>query len=209
MNTKADYCLSNEDIIRLIPFEVPIYHYSELKNINSVFEMVHPNNAAIIYYETERDGGCMMGHWTCLTLSPKSRTVKSNNDLSFSVNFFDSYGLEPDEQKEKINDWQLKISGMIKDTLTKLLYDSSDDITVEYNEQPLQKRNIKVNTCGRHCVCRIMAVDMPLDKYQKFMRLKGTTPDDKVIEITNLILTGKKSAEEVANTLNEMINEMI
>lgn len=208
-----EYCLTREDMERCIPFECPIYHYSELKNFNDIFDFCHPNNSCILYFETERNGNMLGGHWTCLTLSPKSQSIDSNNDLTFSINFFDSYGLKPDYQKDKINDAQLEVSNMAENVLSRLLYDASDDINIEYNEKPLQLMSKKgskkqVNTCGRHVICRIMCVDLPLDKYQKFMTLPGSTPDQKVLELTNPILKGELKASEVMNKLREMVMEM-
>jgi hypothetical protein len=205
---KLNYCLTDADMKRLIPFEVPIFHYSQLKSLNSVFELTSLNNAAIIYFETERQGGTMCGHWTCLTMSPKSKSIDSTNDLSFSINFFDSYGVKPDDEKEEISEENLRISGMVQDVLTKLLYDASDDITIEYNEKPLQSRKKGVNTCGRHVVARIMAVDTPLDQYQRFMRLKGSSADDKVMEITTPILLNKARSDDVADKFVKLINSV-
>lgn len=214
------YTLTGEDVQKCIPFECPIYHYSDLKDLDSLQEMLHPNDCCVLFFETGRRedksqaelNTTLFGHWVCLTLSPKSSSIRSKNDLPFSVNYVNSYGVKPDDEKSYTNKEYQELIGQLKNVLSKLLYQASEGLDIEYNEEDLQEESTpkrEINTCGRHCVVRILLKDIPLDTYQKFLKLKGSTPDEKVCIITEPILKGEITAEQAMNKLNDLINDLI
>lgn len=206
--TKPAYSLTSEDMERLIPFDCPIHSYVDLKKFNSIDEMIYPNNCCIIFFETDRFENVVQGHWTCITVSPKSESIKkttTGEDSPYSIVYFNSYGTIPDDEKQKIDKKHQELIGQLDNTLTRLLYLSNNNI--EYNEQKLQKFRNGNNTCGRHCVCRIISKDYSLEEYQNFMNRRGTTPDDKVVILTNPVLLNKMSPKKLQLKLSELIIE--
>lgn len=209
LRQQIGYPLSDIDIEKCLPFEVNLYHYSALKNLDNLFDLLHPNNVCVIYFETGRtDDGARFGHWTALGIAPKSKSIKSKTDLPVSINYFNSYGTIPDDEKLNIDETYQQISNQSENILTQLLADAADSIDIEYNEEPLQKKGSEVNTCGRFCVVRLMLKDFPLDVVQKFLRLPGSTPDEKVCMITEPILNEGADPIKIQKNLIDLVISM-
>ena len=149
--------------------KVNIIPYNELKNYNSIDEVLSPYGQAVILYLTDNS----YGHWTALI------------DQGSHIEFFDSYQSKPDHEFDHINKKERK-SFNYKGVpyLSKLLQKSGR--AIEYNQQPMQKLGDGVNTCGRHCVVRILLKDIPLSDYQAIMQMFD--PDKLVTDLTNKLL---------------------
>src|SRR6185437_15941702 len=74
---------SEEDMRRLCEGKVKVVPYSHAKHAHNLDELLGPNRAAIILYETEPS----YGHW-CALFEVSSTMLE----------FFDSYGGKPDSQ---------------------------------------------------------------------------------------------------------------
>lgn len=145
--------LSNYNIFDLLNKRVRILTYPELIKYDNIEDVLKPNGAFVILYLTKKN----YGHWCCVTKHADR------------IEFFDPYGDSlPDEQFEKINIHFRKISNQIFPHLTYLLYKSP--YKIEYNNYPFQKEKNNINTCGRHCVVRILLKDLLLDDYHKLIK---------------------------------------
>jgi hypothetical protein len=189
---RRTYSFSNEDISTMLaPFGgCPIIKYPELEDVTNVINLLKQYGFIVVLF---MNGSLNYGHWCCLTLSPSSKM--SNNKQS--INFFDSYGIPPDSQKDYIDDNFLELSDQERNYLSEALYRLSDQYNIEYQEKQLQKKSKTNKTCGRHCICRIILKDYPLELYQKFMLTGKLTPDQKVTKITNMLMDRQCCIEDV------------
>lgn len=108
------------------------------------------------------------GHWCALY---------RNRD---GINFFDSYGCQPDQQYDFLpKHISTKLNGNIR-KLTKLLYEAKKaGVPVFYNEYELQNWNDKkVATCGRWAITRVCYPDISVDDFKRIFTNKSLTPDD-------------------------------
>jgi hypothetical protein len=212
--TKKDleYSLTPEDILKSLPFDVQIIPYNTIANFDSIDDMLYPNDACVIFYETERNGRNAIGHWTCIVRSPTSFSILKRKakkarteDLtgSESIVYFNSYGTFVDDEKDYIDQEHQELIGQLQNTLSRLLYITGGNM--EYNEIKLQQAKKGINTCGRHVLCKILSKDLTLEQYQDFMKIPGSTPDQKVVVLTKLIMDKTLTPLEATIRLNEMI----
>lgn len=150
-----------DDDIRFYFPSAPIYKYSQLKEFNSVDEIL-PNDKdfAFLLYEDSPN----KGHWVCIS--------KNNGEYEF----FDSYGGYPDSPLGWNNHNTNKLLGQGEKTLSKLF--NNTKIKVIYNPVKYQEEADDVNTCGRHCVFRIKNIKdgKNLNQYYRMMKkLKENT----------------------------------
>lgn len=154
---------SNNDLIKLLGRYIKIIKYSDLKHITNIDELLQPPNyECILLYETSDNNG----HWTCI--------YRYGN----KINFFDSFGLKPDDEFHKITIDYRKESGVVYPCLTYLLSDVNDPI--EFNNYKLQ--DYAYSTCGYWCVARLLLKSLSM--YQFYKLFKSDTlnkPDDLVI----------------------------
>ena len=66
--------------------------------------------------------------------------------------------------------------------LTRLLEESGCHVI--FNKVQLQKMANDVQTCGRHCVCRLLYYRLPIGKYRQMIHKSGMTPDEFVVAKT-------------------------
>lgn len=160
--------LSNLDIEKYLDNKTNILTYPELKKFNSIDEILEPYDNCVILYLTKKD----YGHWCCF--------YKTNG----MIEFFDSYGIEPDMELKEIDKNFRNNNGQKIPYLTELLLKSKKQIS--FNNHKLQKMSSNIATCGRHCIVRICNKDIPIDEYAKILKLLGN-PDKVVTEITHNI----------------------
>lgn len=207
------HSLTSEELSKLLPFEVEIVHYSDLQNYSNIFELLHPNNAVILFFESSRDNNSLIGHYTCITISPKSRELYTQEELEsgnliYTINYFDSYGSIPDNEKKSIPKEYLQMTDQRKNFLTKLLYDAAKrGVQLEYNEVPLQKLSPDINTCGRYCALKILTKDsIPLEDFQDWFKTDSfMTADEKTVILTEPVLKGIITPEKLQSKLVEII----
>jgi hypothetical protein len=96
-----------------------------------------------------------------------------------NLEFFDSYGLTPDEELNfNKNEYFRKSKNQDYPHLSYLLDHSPYEIS--YNNYKFQQKRNDIRTCGRHVACRIIFRHMPLEDYKVFMTDKYLTPDQIV-----------------------------
>ena len=143
--------LTQNDIYRVAHSYYPLLTHRSLSRLQSITQLFK-FGAVLLLYET-RD---RIGHWTCVIFHRKRKTIE----------FFDSYGLRPNEQKEYMpkSMWQSAY-------LSKLLFRFKirhPDWTIEYNELPLQSWDSRIATCGRWVGVRLYYRETPLTRFQNF-----------------------------------------
>lgn len=160
--------LSDSELLDLVNHKANLMVYPQLTEYDNIDDCLGKYGVLILLYETKQN----YGHWCCL--------IKHSDN---HIEFFDSYGLFPDDEFKFIPENFRVESNQVYPHLTYLLYKSGCDI--EYNNYKLQSKSedalTKISTCGRHVACRILFRNMPLDIYAKMLLEKdGLTPDMKV-----------------------------
>ena len=137
MNKELSYQVSNIDIMKkvLYPKKTKIIIYSALADVNDISELL-PSSNSVCFILLKEDSTA--AHWTILT--------RVNN----SIYYFDSYGEPVDGELKNITSTNRDLYDESTKYLSKLLYNSSFDIT--YNNVKFQDysngSNI-INTCGK------------------------------------------------------------
>jgi hypothetical protein len=173
MNSVLDYYknipLSNFDIQEKLGDNIKIIMYPDLKYYNNLDELLNPYGAFVILYLAKEN----FGHWCCV--------IRIDNQ---TIEFFDPYGTFPDDELKYIPEHFRNKSGQYYPLLTWLLYNSRYP-KLTYNEYQFQKKSDTIQTCGRHCIARILFKNLPLKKYVQLF--KNTNPDDIVTFITEYL----------------------
>ena len=146
-----------------------IVTYNELNDIDSIEELL-PKNKSYFFMLIEESPN--KGHWVAV------------NRINNKIEFFDSYGGEPDSQLKWIPMERRESLGQAEKRLTELFKKSG--MKVQYNPVKYQEVAQEIQTCGRHCCLRIktMLDGKDLDAYYKYMKSlkhsKGGSYDDIV-----------------------------
>ncbi len=162
--------LSSSEVLKLTENKANLITYPQLAKMSSIKQALGKYGACIILYETKRN----YGHWCCI--------IKQSPKL---IEFFDSYGMMPDDQLQFVSPEFRKENDEDYSHLTYLLWKSK--CTVEYNHTKLQEKIHDVNTCGRWCGLRILLRDMPMKKFVKIFK-RAKCPDGLVTFLTSLVL---------------------
>jgi hypothetical protein len=161
------YALSDTDIQRLLGGSIKITTYSDLEKMHSIDEAFDGKGRAILFFPQNNE---QSGHWCCM--------IKKGREIEF----FDPYGEEPDDQKSGIPKHKLEQMNMDKPVLSDLLENSGYRII--FNKVQLQKLNNDTQTCGRHCVTRLLYASYPIKRYRDIIARSGLTADEFVVDKT-------------------------
>lgn len=151
LKENEDIALSNYDLLQMLDNKVNIVTYPKLINYNRIEDVLGPNNAAFILYESEP----RFGHW--IALMKRGDTIE----------YFDPYGGKIDGTLDYIDDDFKKKTNQDKTYLINLLLESPYEI--EYNEFPFQKMKDDIKTCGRHSAVRLLLKDLDIYSYKAFL----------------------------------------
>lgn len=136
--------LSNTDVERYFGsgVESEILKYSDLENYSSIDELLpKPFDYRILLIETKQN----VGHWVLL--------LKYNN----TIEYFNSYGVNADSQKNRLNKMMNRILGQKDDYVTTLIKNSKYKYII--NNIPFQNKDPQIATCGRWCIMRILTCE--------------------------------------------------
>lgn len=175
--------LSDSDLEKFLGPDVQqhIITYSDLADYQDLEQLLpHDKAYKIILIEYEKN----TGHWICILRYGKM------------IEIFNSFGTKHDKD-DFVNSKEInKYLGQSALYLNKLIEKEIDDglFYLIYNKIRFQKKSVHVNTCGRHCVNRIICLlhfDMTLKTYVKFMAdaEKRTKHNDD--EIVSIIINSK------------------
>lgn len=161
INKLTSLPLSGEDMMRAVDGETRVLSYSDLKNVDNIYDLFEPYNNFVLLYEMKKN----FGHWCCVIYHERTNEIE----------FMDPYGMFIDDQFKYITDPRISKEKY----LSKLLLDS--DSKIIYNDQPLQKFSKDISSCGRHIALRINLRDIPLNEYQDMMMSKKKGERDRMV----------------------------
>lgn len=154
-----DKALSDSDIA---PYVNHVVKYSDLQHI-SARQLLRMIPVAILYQEQPN-----RGHWTLLLQTPEG------------VEFFDSYGMQPDTEFKELS-WQQP------HYLAQRLLQISNLVPINYNQYQLQSRKEGINTCGRWVILRSLLDKFTTSQFQravtKLAKHYHITPDQLVTDV--------------------------
>lgn len=163
-----EYSLTDTDILNALDKKCNIIKYSDMQYVKNIDQLIKNYNCCIILYE-ERP---YTGHWCVINKNKKNE-----------IEFFDSYGMKPDEYLYDLNDVErekLKAKPYLSTLLLKSPY------TLKYNEIPLQEKGGNINTCGRWALLRTIFYDVDLYKFCDFFKNNNIyKPDELAYLLTN------------------------
>ncbi len=157
--------LSDDDLRRMLGKDksrVKVIMYEDLKNYESL-EQLLPNmyDAVIVLLQIEGPNAPKVGHWICLM----------NHGNHFE--YFDSYGLDPDEELALTHEHP-HLTDIIRGTKRR----------VESSGAKLQSKREAMNTCGRWCIVRARHKDLEKPEFVKMIRQTHSIPDVAVVLLT-------------------------
>lgn len=153
--------LSGQDMLNATDNETKVLSYSELANVDDIFDILEPYNNFTLLYELRPN----YGHWVCVIYHPETHTIE----------FFDPYGMFIDDQFKYIKDKNISHEKLLSKLLLKT------DANIIYNDKPLQKFSKDISSCGRWTAFRINLRDIPLEDFQTMMMSKSKNERDKLI----------------------------
>jgi hypothetical protein len=169
--SKITDSLSKSDILKKI--NTNIVYYEDLKNYKRIEDLLYPYDSVILMYKQVP----YYGHWVTI--------IKNKH----GIEFFDSYGDKPDEEKKHIKKSFLIESGQFKDVLLDLLIEATNRHKIYYNEHKIQ--DTKNSTCGKHGILRIIMKDLNTQQYFNFIKKASKelkiSPDEFVNRVYNYI----------------------
>ena len=161
MEDLLNYAISSDDI-KNITGNNNIIRYSQIKNYNSINDLIGNQNGCFILFETSQS----YGHWCILT---------KNNDL---IEFFDPYSIFIEKQKDFIDNPEfLEPINYLSILLKKCPY------RISYNEFMFQNDKYdEIGTCGKWCIIRYLNKHIDLYKFKDMIeedmeKLNITEPD--------------------------------
>ena len=122
--------LNPHEVQKIAGCPINVIKYQDLDEPDHIDELFSSAGCALLLYETQLN----QGHWVCLI------------DQSDTIIFFDSYGLEPDNQLAFTNIQFRRLNDMIFPHLSGLLLDSPK--LIDYNDKRLQLMAPEIQTCG-------------------------------------------------------------
>lgn len=149
-----------------------VMKYSELANYDDINDLL-PEDKDFKVILTEQQYN--QGHWCCLLKYGKGGNI---------IEWWDSYGVKPDGQFRYINTISKHLLGQAGNPLTKLLKNTKQpNQNVYYNKRRFQTIDDNVNTCGRWCIARVLAMlvgyelDDFINKVDEKCEESGKPPD--------------------------------
>jgi hypothetical protein len=167
MDEAKSYALSDGDIRQLLGSGIKITTYPDLEKMTHIDQMFDKMGRAILFVPQQNE---QSGHWCCLM--KKGKTIE----------FFDPYGEPPEAQKDTLDNAHLAKMRMDEPLLADLLTDNP--YKVIFNKKQLQELKNDVNTCGRHCVARLLYHKYPIEKYRQVIERSRMPPDEFVVKLT-------------------------
>jgi len=164
--------LSMKELLDMMP-DVKIMKYKEFENVDDIDSFIDKYKKIILLYESKMN----FGHWVAL--------FKGSYDDEPVIEWFDSYGIFPDDERKFIPKEFLEYYEKVPHTV-KLLTKSK--YIKRYSQYKLQGN--KTNTCGRWCYVRLRLSHVSEDKFNDLFTKnmpKGITPDYLVTLMSMII----------------------
>lgn len=164
--------LSGDEVLKLCNNKANLLTYTQLLEFDDIDDAMGKHGALILLFETKPN----YGHWTCV--------FRANKD---SIEFFDPYGIKPDDEMKWCGKYMASICGRVVSHLSLLLYNSKYK-NIYYNHGKLQKYIKNVNTCGRWVALRLAFRKLRLEPFIKlFTKNKKMNADWLVTALTSFL----------------------
>jgi hypothetical protein len=168
LKAAREYCLSDEDVNTLLSPNTRIVVYTDLYRMNRMDDALDGLGRCILLLPVSSPTS---GHWVSLW---------KEGDV---LHYFDPYGYPPETFREWIRPAGRAIGmGLRHQVLLELLKTSGYDVRI--NQFPYQRNRDDINTCGRHCVTRLMLKDYDAKAYHNIVAMSKKSPDDFVTLFT-------------------------
>lgn len=160
---------TDEDYLKNNTPNSKVLTYNQLTNYKDIDALFGDKNIIYLLYESIKN----YGHW-CLLMKRKNGNIE----------FFDSYGIFPDQELKFSNKLFRIKNNMTLPHLTALLYKCPYHI--EYNNYKLQSKNNNVATCGKWCLIRALSKDIcNIDIFADYFKNnKHFKPDELIVLFT-------------------------
>jgi hypothetical protein len=152
------HSLSDGEIKRFFNNKINVLKYSELDNYTNVNQIMKEYGCIILFENNELN----RGHWTLI------HYVYRPNKKPF-LNFFDSYGIIPENQLNYIPKSFKLLSEQQRGNLLDLLL--NQPYQVRYSQYKLQKLGPNINTCGRWCCVRAYYRDLDENQFNDAFKM--------------------------------------
>lgn len=159
---------SSSEILQIIDGKANLLTYSELEKYKTLDDALGKYGALVLLYQTKSKN---YGHWVAV--------FKVNKN---TVEFFDSYGIFPDDEIDFVPKNFRRVNYKKFRHLDQLLLDSHYKII--YNEYKLQSDELGTNTCGRWVAVRLLMRKVSQQKFAKFF-LRFEDPDWLITYLTS------------------------
>ena len=161
VDKKLSSTVSNFDLFKIFGNKANCMTYKQLAEVKDIDKLVTQKKPYLfLLYEYEPG----YGHWTSV--------IKQGAGLEF----FDSYGTQPDEMLKDLPRKVRSNYGMEYPALADLLHKSKKKIM--YNNHQFQMPVKGVNTCGKWCAIRAHLNNLKIDE---FAELFGSNHKQKII----------------------------
>jgi hypothetical protein len=177
MSVSTNTLFSDKQILKVAGPDTKLITYPQLQRFSTIDQVFGNKNKVIILYIHTETQNNISGHWCAIIRHSKY------------IEFYDSYGMMPDDIIIMKSPKDRKDTRQDHNYLSILLYESKTP--VQYNEYPYQEVNDNINTCGAHTGVRCRFSDIDLTDYQHiFNTLKshGVDTDKIVVELAKLFL---------------------
>ena len=169
-----NYSISNVDIEAYVG-KGHIIKYANLTNFNNIDDVFNGNSFVIVLIESKP----FSGHWVCM--------LRYDN----TIELFDSYSGTIDNELKYISKNMKNMLGEKENVLTDLLKKSGYKVVI--NKYKFQKESNTIDTCGRHCLLRILmfiCAKMDLNQYtnwfKKSSKMLKLSNDELVVNVIQL-----------------------
>jgi len=159
---------SDKNIKTLCSGKVNVMTVKQAVQTGDIDAVLGPHGAAAILFETSTN----YGHWIAL--------IRVNDN---TVEWFDSYGLYPNEELTMIPKGFASRTHQDAPYLAYMLRDGGYT-NLLFNEEPLQSSGRRVSTCGRWTAVRIAMKHISLKRFVDTFTGQTLSPDDYVILMT-------------------------
>jgi hypothetical protein len=156
------YALSNDDIQEILEPDTKIITYPQFGTMNHIDEAFDALGRCIFLFLTT---GPTTGHW--LTMFKRKEGIE----------YFDSYGERPEEQRKWVEPDMLEELGEGEPYLMNLL--RSSGYRVYSSTVPYQSDRSDVATCGRWAVARLICKDFSNKQFYDLVREQMRAQDLK------------------------------
>lgn len=162
--------LDPSEVQKIAGKPLKVIKYSDLIHVNNLDDLFSKDFPAILLlYETKENSG----HWIIM--------IKHRD----RIEFFDSYGLMPDDELKFTPKKFRKENNMDVPVLTWLMLHSR--YPIEYNDFQFQTLSEDIGTCGRWCGIRYQMSDTSLDDFiDTFKQIPSNTRDLVVTRLSEM-----------------------